>query len=192
MKRRRRVIESKKYERRKRTIKILKLVALGVLMVGIGAVPPPWALGRVLKELAMPDTAKNRRYVRRKLRELKKRDYLRCSGNRYTVSDRGNRMLSETAIWNLAIPKPKVWVQCWYLVFFAIPVERNRARLAFDAVLKNLGFVLYQRSVWVYPYPCRGTVEKVARFYGLSKHISYLTAIALDGQGGLMRHFNLA
>lgn len=191
MKRQRRVIKSKKYERRERTIKILKLVALGVLMVGIGAVPPPWALGRVLKELAMPDTGKNRRYARRKWRELQKRDYLLRSGERYIVSERGERMLSEAAIWSLKIPKPKEWDQCWYLVLFDIPVERNRARLAFDAVLKNLGLVLYQRSVWVYPYQCRGTVEEVARFYGLSKHISYLTAIAIDGQGGLMRHFNI-
>ncbi|KKW46939.1 MAG: hypothetical protein UY98_C0024G0004 [Candidatus Kaiserbacteria bacterium GW2011_GWA2_58_9] len=181
----------KKFQRRERTIKILKMVAVGALMIGIGAVPPPWALGRILKELTMSDSAKNRRYARRKWSEIKKRGYIRSDGRSYALTQRAERILSESELWNLKIPKQKDWDQCWYLVLFDIPVRKNQSRLSFDGILRNLGLVMYQRSVWIYPHPCQGTIEQIARFYGIYDHVSYATAIALDRQASLRRHFKV-
>ncbi len=184
-------MQRSKYARREQTIKILKLVALGVLLIAIGAVPTPSAIGKILGGLSMKDTPTNRRHARRKWSEVKKRGYVRARGSSYELTDRAQRILSEAEIWNLKIPSQKEWDRSWYLVLFDIPVNRNTSRLSFDAILRNLGLTMYQRSVWVYPYPCRGTIEKIARFYGISRYVSYATAIALDGHGSLIRHFKL-
>ena len=167
------------------------MIAVGALLIGIGAIPPPWALGRILKELTLNNTATNRRFARRKWNEIRKRGYVRASDKSYVLSPRAEEMLNEAELWNLKIEKQKDWDQNWHLVLFDIPIDKNRKRLSFDAILRNLGFVMYQRSVWVYPYPCRGVIEKITKHYGISKYISYATAISLDGQGALMHRFKL-
>ena len=184
--------DAQKRAKRERTIRILKMVALGVLIIGIGAVPSPRAVGKILHELAMGDTAENRRYVRRKIKQLKQSGFLKKRGVRYSVSDKGGRILSSAEIWNLEIPRLSKWDGRWHFVMFDIPMEESSARKAFNSTLLRMGLVQYQQSVLIYPYPIKETVLKVCRFYKVIPYVSFISAHNVDGAEDLKRIFKLS
>ncbi|MEK7107375.1 MAG: hypothetical protein AAB899_04285 [Patescibacteria group bacterium] len=177
--------------RREQTVKILKMVALGVFLVGIGAIPPPWAIPRIIREITSKDTPKNRRQVWRRMHELKRRGYIIEGERSYEISERGNAILTEESLWELNIPTPKQWAREWYLVVFDIPSLKSSVRIPFIRHLQNLGILFYQRSVWIYPHPIKETVLKVARFYGITPYVSFITARSIDGSLTLKRKFKI-
>ncbi len=183
---------AQKRARRERTIRILKMIALGVLIIGIGAAPSPRAISKMLHELTLGDTAENRRYARRKIKQLKQRGFLKKSGVKYAVSDKGGRFLSGADIWNLQIPRPRRWNGWWHLIMFDIPMEESTARKALNSALLRMGLVQYQQSVLIYPYPIKETVLKVCRYYKVIPYVSFVSARDVDGSEELKRTFKLS
>ncbi|MDO8552067.1 MAG: hypothetical protein Q7S01_00895 [bacterium] len=177
--------------RREQTVRILKMVALGVLLVGIGAVPPPWAIPRIIRELVSKDTPEDRKRVRRKILDLKYRGYITESGDRYLVTDNGRSILEEEDLWDLKIPTPRRWARAWHLVIFDIPAEKSRFRIPFIRHLQGLGLVFYQRSVWIYPHPVEAAVREITNFYGITPYISFVTATSIGGAIALKRKFKI-
>jgi len=178
--------------RQEQTVKILKMVALGVFLVGIGAVPPPWAIPRIIRELASKDTPENRRGVRRRVHYLKRNGYISEGDRSYEISRRGNAKLEEESLWDLEISTPKRWAGGWHIAVFDIPSEKSRVRIPFIRHLQNLGLVFYQRSVWIYPHPMEDTVRKITDFYRITPHVSFITATSIDGSSTLKRKFKIA
>ena len=126
-----------------------------------------------------------------KLYYLKRLGYITSDKSNYTLSLKGIRLLNEEAVWSLTISKPKVWDKKWHLVLFDIPKDKRKRRDAFRLRLKELGLVLYQNSVWIYPYPLQNTIEQIAAFYALHGCVSFITADALTGEKNLLQHFKL-
>lgn len=184
--------KSKKQERRReQSVKILKIVGLGVLMLAIGAVPSPSAIGRILKELALSDTPRNRRTARLKVNYLKRRGYLRASSGIYEVSNLGQKIMDDEQLWAIGIPKQQRWNGEWHFVLFDIPQEKTSVRIPFVRHLQRLGLLFYQRSVWVYPYPMKNEILKIARHFDVATHISFITTREVSGYAQLARHFNV-
>lgn len=177
--------------RKRLSTQILKMVALGVVLLVLGAVPPPNALGRIIRELKMKNTPANRRKVYQHVYYLKRRGYLQPRSGSYEVSPNGRRLLDDTELWNLSVPVPKHWDLAWRLVLFDIPQEKSRVRIRFIRHLQALGFVFYQRSVWVHPYPPEKEVLNIARFLRIEPHVSFVTALNIDGYGSLKKRFGL-
>lgn len=177
---------------RERTVQILKLVALGVLIVGLGGAPSPRAMNRMLKELILDNTRANRRYVSRKVRELKKRGYLAAHGVKFAVSDKGERLLTREQLTKLHIPVPRHWDRTWHLILFDIPLPESNARKTLNRLLLDMGLVQYQQSVLVYPYPIKETVMHICRFYKISRYVSFACATNIDGADKLKKHFKLS
>ena len=182
----------RKRAKRERTIRILKLIAVGALVVGIGAAPSPRAISRMLSELMLGDTPENRKYANRKIRELKKRGFLEKHGVKYAVSDKGARLLSHEEMVQLEIPKPSKWDGKWYLIMFDIPLTESYARQALNRILLGMGLVQYQQSVLIYPHPMKETVLHICRFYKVTRYVSFATAEHVDGMGKLKKHFNIS
>lgn len=129
--------------------------------------------------------------VTRKLGYLHRRGYVSEKGEMYSLTQQGRDLLTEEVIWSLKIPTPQKWDKKWRMVLFDIPVKKSKQRNAFRARLKELGLVLYQHSVWVYPYPLGGTVQKIASFYKISDCVLFAVAEKLNGEGKLRKEFNL-
>jgi len=183
--------DAQKRAKRERTVRILKMVALGVLIIVIGAAPSPRMIGRMLHDLTLGDTAENRRYARRKIKQLKQGGYLKKHGVRYAVSDKGGRLLSGEAIWNLQIPRPRRWDGWWHLIMFDIPQAESTARKALNSALLRMGIAQYQQSVLIYPYPIKDTLLEVCRFYKVTRYVSFISARDVDGSAALKRFFKL-
>ena len=183
--------DARKRIRRERTVRILKMIALGVLIIGIGAAPSPRAIGKILHELMLGDTAENRRYANRKIKQLKQRGFLKKRGVRYAVSDKGSRVLSEDEISNLQISRPQTWDGKWHLIMFDIPMQESTARKSLNSTLLRMGLVQYQQSVLIYPYPIKKILLEVCRFYKVTRYVSFVSADTVDGAEELKRIFKL-
>ena len=168
------------------------MIALGTLLIGIGAAPSPRALTRIFRELKVRDTQKNRKRIRRKLYGLHEQRYVSIRDDNYTLSERGQRILEENRLWVHSIPQPNVWDKIWHLVVFDIPQEKSDVRIPFIRHLQNLGLVFYQRSVWMYPYPCEDEVREIAEFYGILPFVSFIKAFHVDGSHAFRKHFKLS
>ena len=125
------------------------------------------------------------------IRYLLRYGYLSGTSDRYQVTLKGAKTISEAKIWELTIPTPKVWDGKWHLVLFDIPNDKRKRRDIFRARLKELGLILYQNSVWIYPYPFEQIVREVADFYRLSPCVSFVVAKQLTGEKQLRKHFKL-
>jgi hypothetical protein len=124
----------------------------------------------------------------RKFREMQRLGYITAD---HTVTKKGKYVVSEEKIWELTIPRPARWDGKWRMVLFDIPAKKSRARHSFRKRLKELGLILYQRSVWVYPYPLQKTIRAISDFYGISECVLFAVAGELNKEASLRNHFNV-
>ncbi len=59
----------------------------------------------------------------------------------------------------------------WIMVIFDIPQNRKRDRTLLMSVLKNLGYKLFQQSVWINPYDVFEKTERSLQFYSLDRYV---------------------
>ncbi len=111
--------------------------------------------------------------------------------DKYIITKKGERKLQQIFIDEVVIKNPKKWDGKWTLVMYDLPIRYKKARDAFRWKLKDLGFFQFQKSAWIYPYPCEGELLFVADFFGVRKYIEILeVSKALDDRK-LKSHFGL-
>ena len=108
------------------------------------------------------------------------------------ITTKGRTRLRKFTIDLLKIEKPKIWDKKWRLVMFDIPVRFTKGREALRYHLKELGFYQFQKSAWIYPYPCEDEIIFVADFYGITKHIEILTVDNVLHSEKIIKRFDLA
>lgn len=59
----------------------------------------------------------------------------------------------------------------WIMLIFDIPQRRKKERELLRSILKNLGYRLFQQSVWVSPYDISEKTEKLLQFYYLEEYV---------------------
>lgn len=59
----------------------------------------------------------------------------------------------------------------WIMIIFDIPQNHRKARDLLRSVLKNLGYKMFQQSVWVTPYDVSEKTEKLLQIYSLDKYV---------------------
>lgn len=126
-----------------------------------------------------------------KLHYLKRHEYIGKTGGNYYIAPKGKGALRERHIVALTIPTPNRWNKKWYFVLFDIPVDKRKRRDIFRLRLKELGLTIFQRSVWIYPYPCQEIIAQIGDFYGLSDHISFITAERISEESRFRAYYNL-
>lgn len=174
--------------------KVLLLLQAGVALSFAGTVPRQL---RILEEVASEWKFLNREYLARIVREFEEDQLVRIEeeedGTRTVVlSERGRKRVLTFHIDTLAISVPNQWNGEWHAVFFDIPEHLKRARGALRAKLYDLGFYHWQKSVFVYPYPCRDQIDFVVTFFNVRRYVRYATLVNVTNEIELLRHFKLA
>ncbi len=59
----------------------------------------------------------------------------------------------------------------WVMVIFDVPEKNRRSRDLLRSILNNLGFKLYQKSVWISPYDVSEKLEKALQIYDLDSFV---------------------
>ncbi len=109
---------------------------------------------------------------------------------RVSLTDRGRARLLWYQFNNLKLRKNKKGDRKWRLVLFDIPEEKKKIRDAFRRKLKLLGFLEFQKSVFIYPYFCADEINFVINFYSIAEHDYYLEA-PISPDRSFRSHFNL-
>ncbi len=59
----------------------------------------------------------------------------------------------------------------WIMIIFDIPKNHPKARALLRSILKNLGYVLFQHSVWVTPYDISERTEQLLQMHSLDGYV---------------------
>ena len=112
-------------------------------------------------------------------------------GNDYVyLTEKGKVRFTSDSIWELAITPPRRWDRKWRLVMFDIP-NRSPNRREFRLKLEDMGFRMYQRSVFIYPHECREEIFTIARWMNLREHVRYVVASEIHDGRRFVRIFDL-
>ena len=107
------------------------------------------------------------------------------------ITKKGGNKLRAFAIDLISIKKPIKWDGKWRLVMFDIPMRFTKGREELRDHLKQLGFYQFQKSAWLYPYPCEDEIIFVADFYGVGKYVEILTVDTILRDERYFKHFKL-
>jgi DNA-binding transcriptional regulator PaaX len=93
---------------------------------------------------------------------------------------------------DLEIKKPEQWDGFWRFIAFDIPSKNPKSKLARYSLLKKLkelGFIMVQRSLWVHPYECREELAVIAKAFEVEPYIHFFVAHDFDKDFELRRKF---
>ncbi|MEK7539578.1 MAG: hypothetical protein AAB595_03010 [Patescibacteria group bacterium] len=107
------------------------------------------------------------------------------------ITTKGKTRLRAFDIELIEIKKPKRWDGKWRLVMFDIPVRFTKGREALRFHLKNLDFFQFQKSAWIYPYPCEDEAMFIADFFGVGKYVEILVVDSVLRDEKIKKYFNL-
>lgn len=178
-----------KYDRGELAKEILRGLAIGGVLIAALAMP------NVAQLLTLFET-KDRRRVRNVLSSLRKKKlieiYEKGSETFFEVTENGRRRAVVYDVEDMVLNTKKRWDGIWRLVIFDIPERFKPVRMALQEKLLNLGFYLYQRSVYVTPHRCRDEIEFLRHFFSVEKYVKYAEVSELDDEIKLINFFELA
>ena len=98
----------------------------------------------------------------------------------YTLTPAGIYRLQKVIVDEISIPTQRQWDKQWRVVTFDVPIKQSKARAYFTAQLKDLGFMMLQKSMWVHPFPCFDQIEQIAAHYNVLRYCSFMEVKKLD------------
>ena len=173
---------------------ILELIATGSVL-GAALIAPNLIqvldkpLAAFLRQL---DKRSREREIKRVLYYMKQKELI-ATGARYEhgikLTKAGRKRLAKTNIETVRVVRPVRWDKKWRLVFYDIPEKHKIGRDALASKLRQLGFLKLQRSVWVFPHPCREQVATVTGYYKINRFVSYIETDHIDQAKLLKKRF---
>ncbi len=111
------------------------------------------------------------------------------SKNNYFLTDKGqNKLLSFSS--DLIKTQIK-WDKKWRVIIFDIPKGREKTRQKLRNVIQGYGFMMLQKSIWIYPYPCEDLVTLLKGELRLGKQLLYMVVDALEADDHIRKHFKI-
>jgi len=87
------------------------------------------------------------------------------------ITQIGQNTIEKYDLNTMMIKKPKEWDGRWRIMIFDIPKEKQAARTALLDKLKELGFIMIQKSVWSHPYECRSELAVIAKAFEVEPYV---------------------
>jgi CRISPR-associated endonuclease Cas2 len=88
-------------------------------------------------------------------------------------------------------PRPQRWDGKWRLVAYDIPEEGKEKRVLLRKLLKQNGFVKFQASIYINPYPLNREAISYLKQNKLIAYIRILKVEEIDDDSDLRKNFNL-
>lgn len=178
------------------TILLGTLFVTGGLMVGLVA-PHMLSLFEYLNPISRKNTMRFNQRITQALLRLERRGLIRITGEgkkrEIHLTPQGRGLIDKLYAGAYVIPRPVRWDGKWRLVMFDVPESRKRVRDTLRMLLRSAGFIHFQDSAWIQPYPCDELVTLLRSHLGSGKgEIRYLTASFVDESDfAFRRHFDL-
>lgn len=109
-----------------------------------------------------------------------------------SLTEKGRKRAGMFQINSLKIQKPKSWDKKWRLLIFDVAEKRKIVREALRGKLKEIGFQLFQESVWICPYDCEDEIALLNDFFGLSdKEVQLVIADKIASEAYWKKNFGI-
>lgn len=173
--------------------KILLLLLSGVVLGFSRSPKDQW---RIIKNFPKAWRSIDKTILRRTLHEFY-RDRLvdfRVEKNGTSIivlTERGRKRALRYKIDELSIVIPLRWDKVWRIVIFDIPEKHKKAREALRHKLQELGFLQFQKSAWIFPFPCKDEIDFLVEMFEIRPHVQYLKVISMTNDARLKLHFDL-
>lgn len=174
--------------------------ALGFVMLGMAAVCGVVVIAAVAPNIfsAFGRFGRQRRYFRKtdftkQLYHFRRRGYLAIKRSgpdtmELRLTDAGRSHVIKRALGDLCIEPQERWDGIWRVLLFDIPERKRWARTGMRESLKRMGFYRFQKSAFVFPYPCREEIEFLTRLYDVQSAVRFIETNAAS-QDDDMRAF---
>lgn len=87
--------------------------------------------------------------------------------------------------------KKRRWNGRWRVVIFDVPERRRQTRDRLRDIMKEVGFVRLQDSVWVFPYDCEDFITLLKAELKIGVAILYMVVEQIENDKYLREHFGL-
>lgn len=132
-------------------------------------------------------------------RYLLKRGLIECQQEGHdvhvTLTKEGRKYAGKYQIDDLSVERPSTWDGKWRVAIFDIPSTSktsNLIRNVFRAKIKSFGFYLLQKSIWIFPFPCKEEINFLREFLGASKkQIQVLEVDHIEDETSFKKIFHL-
>lgn len=155
-----------------------------------------FAAGKIIKILLEEKKLKQNQ-IKRSLNNLKKRKLIYIKKNKdqayvYFTKEGKRKILKYSLRKILALKKEnKKWKGYWFIVFFDVPEEEKLKRDYLRKFLKYIGFISYQKSVYIFPFECKEEVNLIKKMIDGGKYIRYVIAKEIEDEQKYRRIFHL-
>jgi CRISPR-associated endonuclease Cas2 len=113
------------------------------------------------------------------------------SNDFYKITQKGKLFLWKYESKYISIPIPKKWDKKWRIIIFDIKESDRYQRDAIRIMLQNIGCIMLQNSVWVYPYECEEVVALLKANYEMENEVLYIISEKIESDAWLRKHFKL-
>lgn len=178
------------------TIILGTLAVTGVLATALVA-PKVLGLFEYLDPISRRNSIRFNQRIKQALIRLEQNGLIQMSGDgkkrKIHLTQKGEEKINALYAGAYVIPLPVRWDGKWRLVMFDVPEKRKKVRDILRMLLRSAGFIHFQHSAWIQPYPCDELVTLLRSHLGSGKgEIRYLVASFADESDYTFRkHFNL-
>jgi len=161
--------------------------AAGVLSVALLA-PNALKMFKILK----PKSRQLQTRINRSRDRLVNQGLLKWSSQGFlTITNKGEAVIQRAEAKNYRLKKPKKWDGKWRILAFDIPERKKSLRDQIRLILVDIGFIMLQHSVWVYPYDCEDFITLLKIDLRIGKSLIYIIADSIENDKPLRTHFEL-
>jgi len=108
-----------------------------------------------------------------------------------TLTKEGKHRTLQYKFGELSIKKPHHWDRKWRIIAFDVPEGMKQLRDTLRFRLRQLGFLELQKSVFVFPYPCKDEIDFIIEFYNARKFVRVICAESVDNELHLKKMFSV-
>ena len=185
-----------KTRRRKELAKNLLRAIATAGVIAVASTSPYFLLNLLRVISGESEDKKKERVLTRTLSYLRDKKFIAIEEKEGKVilvlSDNGKRKVREYDFDEMTLPRKRRWDGQWHLVIFDIPHKKKGAREALREKFRDLGMVMLQKSVWVWPYECRDEIHLIQEMFELNgNEVNYIVADYIEEERRLRKHFNL-
>ena len=130
-------------------------------------------------------------HFKRDLKRLANRGDIRIGKDIVTITQKGKERVLKYKIDGMRIKKPKTWDGKWRLVVFDIPDYQRKSSNTLRHKLIELGFLQYQKSIFIHPYPCQDELDFIREIFDVSQCVKFIVASEIEDQEYYRRKFHL-
>jgi len=132
--------------------------------------------------------------VRKTIYKLKRNKYIQWEYNKkkntitLELTEKGRKVFGQAQLDDVTITVQDNWDGQWRFFMFDIPEKQRSPRDTLRAKLKRLGFLGFQKSVWIYPFECEKEMRYICEYLGIISNTIMFTA-KIDNDRTLRRYF---